>query len=99
MREEVAKTWDNVQRKARTTIQDGERDKANPWLERTGWQLYLMGLERPDLLASIKEPSINPDKNNELAEAAIWRAIDRLARVSQASVLKRVGIFVRIEAI
>lgn len=99
VREEVAKTWDNVQRKARTTIQDGERDEANPWLERTGWQPYLMGLERPDLLASIEEPSIDPDKNDELAEAAIWRAMDGLARVSQASVLERVGIFVRMEAI
>ena len=99
MREEAAKTWDNVQRKARTTIQDGERDEANPWLERTGWQPYLMGLERPDLLASIEEPSIDPDKNDELVEAAIWRAMDGLTRVSQASVLERVGIFVRMEAI
>ena len=71
VRKEAAKTWDNVQRKARTTIQDGKRDKANPWLERTGWQPYLMGLERPNLLASIEEPSINPDKNNKLVEAAI----------------------------
>jgi hypothetical protein len=64
-----------------------------------GWQLYLMGLERPDLLASIKELSIDLDKNDELVEAAIWHAMDGLARVSQALVLERVGIFVRMEAI
>jgi hypothetical protein len=43
-------------------------------------------MERPDLLACVEEPITNPNprKNEEveLVEAAIWAAIDRLARFS-----------------
>ncbi|KAK5002887.1 hypothetical protein LTR28_010862 [Elasticomyces elasticus] len=35
----------------------------------------------------------------EPVEAAIWEAVDRLARFSQASVIERVSVFVRMEAI
>ncbi|RYO26416.1 hypothetical protein AA0113_g12493 [Alternaria arborescens] len=97
--EEMAKTWANVENRARTTIQDGEKDEAAPWLERTGWLPYLNKLDRPELLASIEEPNIDPEKDEEPVEAAIWSAMDGLARVSQASVIERTGIFVRMEAI
>jgi hypothetical protein len=44
---------------------------------------YLVGIERPNLLAYVEEPITNPNprKNKEvkLVEAAIWAAIDRLA--------------------
>jgi hypothetical protein len=56
-------------------------------------------LDRPELLASIEEPNIDPEKDEEPVEAAIWSAMDGLARVSQMSVIKRTGIFVRMEAI
>lgn len=91
--------WVDVQIKATTTIQDGKGDEANPWLERTGWLPYLINIERPDLLASIKEPNMDPEKDKEPVKAAIWNAMERLARVSQASVIKRTGIFVRMKAI
>ncbi|KAK7191963.1 hypothetical protein PSPO01_02412 [Paraphaeosphaeria sporulosa] len=35
--------WGNVQKRAKITIQDG-------------WMPYLVGMERPDLLASVEEP-------------------------------------------
>lgn len=75
----------------------------NPWLERTQWLPYLVGMERPDLLACVEEPITDPDPRKEEeaepVEAAIWAAMDGLARFSQASVIDRIGVFVRLEAI
>jgi len=97
--EEMAKAWANVEERAKTSIQDGEKDEVAPWLDRTGWLPYLINLERSDLLASIEEPNVTPDREEEPVEAAIWNAMDGLARVSQTSVIQRTGIFVRMEAI
>jgi hypothetical protein len=101
--EEMAKAWTKVERQAQNTIQAGERDEVNPWLERTQWLPYLVGLERPELLACIEEPSADPDpkkdREPEPVEAAVWAAMDGLARFSQASVTNRIGVFVRLEAI
>jgi hypothetical protein len=75
----------------------------NLWLERTQWVLYLVGMERPNLLACVKEPVTDPDlrkeEQAELVEAAIWAAMDRLVRFSQASVIDWISVFVRLEAI
>jgi hypothetical protein len=79
----------------------------NPWLERTQWLPYLVGIERLELMACIKEPVAELDPRDrhggeqraEPVEAAMWEAIDRLARFSQASVVRRIGVFVRLEAI
>jgi superfamily II DNA helicase RecQ len=101
--EQMANTWENIEKRAQNTIQDGERDEVNPWLERTQWLPYLVGIERPDLLACIEEPVTDPDPRKEEeaepVEAAIWAAMDGLARCSQASVIDRIGVFVRLEAI
>ncbi|PVH96324.1 hypothetical protein DM02DRAFT_687969, partial [Periconia macrospinosa] len=101
--EQIAKAWANVESRAQTTIQEGERDEVNPWLERTQWLPYLVGMERAELLASIEEPVAEPDPRQEQqaepVEAAMWAAMDGLARFSQASVIHRVGVFVRLEAI
>jgi hypothetical protein len=52
---------------------------------------YLVSIERPNLLACVEEPVSDADlqKNEEaeLVEAAIWAAMDRLVRFSQASVI------------
>jgi hypothetical protein len=37
----------------------------NLWLERTQWLLYLVGIERPELLACIEEPVAEPDSRQE----------------------------------
>jgi hypothetical protein len=49
--------------------------------------LYLVGIEQPKLLAYIKEPVAEPnprqeEQQAEPVEAAMWEAIDRLARFS-----------------
>jgi superfamily II DNA helicase RecQ len=95
----MAKKWADVETRARTTIQHGEKDEVNPWLDRTQWPRYLEGLQWPDLLACVEEPNSDPKKEEEPVEAAIWEAMDGLARISQASVMERTGVFVRMEAI
>lgn len=101
--EQMARAWENIEKRAQNTIQDGERDEVNPWLERTQWLPYLVGMERPDLLACVEEPITEPDPRTEEeaepVEAAIWAAMEGLTRFSQASVIDRVGVFVRLEAI
>ncbi|KAI8930521.1 hypothetical protein NX059_012133 [Plenodomus lindquistii] len=101
--EQMARAWANVETRAQNTIQAGEKDEVNPWLERTQWMPYLVGMERPDLLACVEEPVAEPDPRQEQQaepmEAAIWTAMEGLARFSQASVIHRIGVFVRLEAI
>jgi hypothetical protein len=101
--EQMAKAWANVETQALNTIQAGERDEVNPWVERTQWLPYLVGMERPKLMACIEEPVAEPnprlEQQAEPVEAVMWAAMDGLARFSQASVIHRVGVFVRLEAI
>lgn len=98
----------SIRQKAQDTIQEGEKTEVNPWLQRTGWQEYLMGLERPDLLACVEEPDVSMDASQweredevspEAIDAQIWKAMDGMIRFSQESVTKRIGVFVRMEAI
>lgn len=39
------------------------------------------------------------EEPNEPIESAIWEAMDELARISQAFVIGRVGMFMRLEAV
>ncbi|KAJ4395074.1 hypothetical protein N0V91_011088 [Didymella pomorum] len=101
--ERMAKAWANVEARAQNTIQAGEKDEVNPWLERTQWLPYFVGMERPELMACIEEPVADADPRQEQkaepVEAAMWAAMEGLARFSQASVIHRIGVFVRLEAI
>jgi hypothetical protein len=47
----------------------------------------------------VAEPDLRSDEEAEPVEAAMWAAIEGLTRFSQASVIERVGVFVRLEAI
>jgi hypothetical protein len=64
---------------------------------------YLVGIERPNLLACVEEPVTKPDlqkeEEAELVKAAIWAAMDGLAQFSQTSVINRISVFVQLEAI
>jgi hypothetical protein len=64
---------------------------------------YLVGIERPELIACIEQPVAEPNARQEQqaepVEAAMWAAMDGLARFSQASVIHQIGVFVRLEAI
>jgi hypothetical protein len=101
--EAMARAWANVEKRAQSTIQAGERDEVNPWVERTQWLPYLVGMERADLMACVEEPVAEPDPRSdeeaEPVEAAMWAAMEGLTRFSQALVIERVGVFVRLEAI
>jgi hypothetical protein len=101
--EQMTRAWANVETRAQNAIHEGEKDKVNPWLERTQWLPYLVGMERSELLACIEEPVAEPDPRQEQqaepVEAAIWAAMEGLARFSQASVIHQIGGFVRLEAI
>jgi hypothetical protein len=48
--------------------------------------LYLVGIERPELMACVKEPVAEPDPRQEQqaepVKAAMWAAMDGLARLS-----------------
>lgn len=52
------------------------------------WLLYLVGMERPNLLACVEEPVTKPEPTNEEeakpVEAAIWAAMDGLVRFTTA---------------
>jgi hypothetical protein len=101
---QMAKAWGpTVETRAQNTIQEGERDTVNPWVERTQWLPYLVGMERPELMVYVEEPVAVPDcrqeQQAETVDAAMWVAMEGLARFSQASVIDRVGLFVRFEAI
>jgi hypothetical protein len=67
--EQMAKAWENIKKQANKTIQEGERDEVNPWVERIQWLPYLVGIERADLLACIEEPVAEPNpRSNDKAE-------------------------------
>jgi hypothetical protein len=63
--EQMAKAWANVETRAQNTIQAGERNEVNPWLERTQWLPYLVGMERPELMACVEEPVAEPNPRQE----------------------------------
>ncbi|KAF1828970.1 hypothetical protein BDW02DRAFT_537164, partial [Decorospora gaudefroyi] len=52
----MARAWANIETRAQNTIQEGERDEVNPWLERTQWLPYLVGIEQLELIACVEEP-------------------------------------------
>jgi hypothetical protein len=54
--EKMARALANIETRRQNTIQAGERDEVNPWLERTQWLPYLVGMERAELMACIEGP-------------------------------------------
>ena len=76
-------------------IDEGDIREVNPWLERAGWHTYLAGIEREKLLESVEEA----EEENEPILARVWRAMDEMMRHCQQTVIYRVGVSVRMEAI
>jgi RecQ family ATP-dependent DNA helicase len=94
-RKEMDKAINTIKEKEQRVIQEGGVNEVNPWLERAGWHTYLMGLDREELVASVD----NPNSETEPIAAVIWDAMDSLIQHCQQSVVSRVGVFVRMEAI
>lgn len=95
--EEMEEQFQTEQQQQADNNQPGELDEANPWLRRTQWPQHLQDIDHKDLVASIAEPEDSPDPVEARARV-IWRAMDRMVRVSQMAVMQ-VGHQLRIEAI
>ena len=91
----LTQKWAAVQDMERRIIQEGQSDEVNPWLERAGWQSYLVGLDRTQLVQCVSAP----DEETEPVYAVIWQVMDELIKYCQYSVIHSVGVFVRLEAI
>jgi len=65
---QLTQSWAAVKDLEKRIIQEGQPDEVNPWLERTGWQPYLAGLDRGKLIQSVSAP----DEENEPVDAVIW---------------------------
>jgi hypothetical protein len=50
-------------------------------------------------LECVSKPNSDLDAEEEPVEAAIWKVIGEVVETSQASIIDRIGVFVRIEAI
>ncbi|KAK3065108.1 hypothetical protein LTS18_010261 [Coniosporium uncinatum] len=87
IRKKVEKRMTEIQQRAQDTIQKGEKTEVNPWLKRAGWQ---------DVDVDQRE---REEVSPEAIDAQIWKAMDGMIRFSQESVTKRIGVFVRMEAI
>lgn len=98
--ERASQHYDMV--RADDVIRAGEVDEVNPWLRRTGWILYLEGFGSRDVLRCIQEPVVDEDVgfrakigdgddsgSNESVAAAIWQAVEEVARISQDTVSRR----------
>jgi hypothetical protein len=99
----MATVWTNIETRAQNTIRAGEKEEVvNPWLQRAQWLPYLEGLERPELMTgneeSVAEPNPQQEQLKEPVQAAIWEAMNGLARFSQESVVSRIQVPVQLVA-
>jgi hypothetical protein len=92
---QLTQTWTAVKTMEERIIQEGPANEVNPWLERTGWEPYLAGLDPTKLVQCVSAP----DEEEEPINAAIWQIMDELIQNCQHSVIHHVGVFVRLEAI
>jgi hypothetical protein len=53
----MAKAWERAEKQAESTFQAGARDEMNSWVEPTQWLLYLVGMERAELMACFRGDS------------------------------------------
>jgi hypothetical protein len=107
--ERASQHYDKI--RADDVIRAGEVDEVNPWLRRTGWMPYLEGFSSRDVLRCIREPNVDEDavegdsgsgseggQGDERVVAAIWQAMEQVARISQDTV-SRSGVMLRFESI
>ncbi|KAK1051294.1 hypothetical protein LTR74_016867 [Friedmanniomyces endolithicus] len=90
-------------------IQPGDTTETTPWIRRTGWDRFLSGCDRSDLLEVIAEPEESDEKDHGAAEEseeewdwkvdrALWKTMEELATISQSTV-GRSGVMLRMEAV
>jgi hypothetical protein len=85
------------QKKKCDIVRLGESNEVNPWLQRTGWILYLTGCFQSDLLATVRKLDKQADGQDEII-AAIWDAVGDMAAIAESGV-RRSSVILRFEAI
>ncbi|TKA66363.1 hypothetical protein B0A55_10258 [Friedmanniomyces simplex] len=86
-----------TERRKREAIQPGDSTETTPWIRRTGWDWYLNGCDRGDLLESIAEPGESDkgeghdggESEEEWAgkvDRVAWKIMGELAAISQSTV-------------
>jgi uncharacterized C2H2 Zn-finger protein len=93
--DEIEAVW-NQQQQQEAKIQPGDIDEANPWLDRTGWAVYLDGQTPKQLRICIETPAEDAE-GPEATARVIWDAMFGVASKSQ-SITKQTGHLLRIEA-
>ena len=91
----MIQAMERVKDQRRRLIAEAPFNEPSLWLKRVGWVKRLEGLDRDELVSSVREPE--PD--TELIATLIWRAMDEMIRECQQTVIEYAGIFIRMEAI
>ena len=91
----MIQAMERVKDQRRRLIAEAPFNEPSLWLKRVGWVKRLEGLDRDELVSSVREPE--PD--TELIATLIWRAMDEMIRECQQTVIDYAGIFIRMEAI
>lgn len=96
------------EREKKDTIAAGGITETTPWIRRTGWDRYLKGCSRNDLLASVAEPEafderedyvdVNAEDLQPCVDAMVWKVMGEVAAASQRTV-RRSGVMLRMEAV
>jgi hypothetical protein len=97
------------EQRKRNAIEPGDTTKTTPWIRRTGWDQYLKGSDRSDLLGVTAEPEEGDRKGGSEEEESeeewyrqvhqgVWKAMSELAAISQSTV-KQSGVMLRLEAV
>lgn len=93
--DELEAMW-TQQQQGEAVIQPGAIDEANPWLDRTGWAVYLRKQTPKQLRICIESPAEDTE-GPEAPMRVIWDAALAVAQKSQ-SITKQAGHLLRIEA-
>ena len=86
----------NIEKNRQKKIQGREEgSEFVPWLETMGWKAHLEGLDREDLLDSVADP----DEEREPLVAVVWKGMEEMIEHCQWTTDKKVGYFIRMEAV
>ncbi|KAK0835177.1 hypothetical protein LTS02_018173, partial [Friedmanniomyces endolithicus] len=97
------------EKRKQDAIQPGDTTETTPWIRRTGWDRYLSGCDRSDLLEVIAQPEESDKRDRSGDESseeewerkvdqALWKTMGELATISQ-SVVRQSGVMLRMEAV
>ncbi|KAK1807894.1 hypothetical protein LTR12_017752 [Friedmanniomyces endolithicus] len=97
------------EKRKQDAIQPGDTTETTPWIRRTGWDRYLSGCDRSDLLEVVAEPEESDERERSReqereeewerkVDQTLWKSMGELAAISQATV-EQSGVMLRMEAV